>query len=106
MKRSGFKRPVYEPAPTVLTPAPKGLAERVRTGPAELRVMPKSEPIQHQGYMAAVRKLPCYRCGVVGFTEFAHRDEGKGAGMKTDCREGWLLQPQARAGTSGDRRCP
>jgi hypothetical protein len=50
---------------------------------------PKSRPIQHKGYMAAVRSLPCYRCGVIGLTQFCHADEGKGMGLKTDCRLGW-----------------
>jgi hypothetical protein len=68
---------------------PRAVAVAVE-GPARAVVaVPKDAPLQHRTYMAAVRKLPCYRCGVVGLTQFCHRDEGKGMGLKTDCREGW-----------------
>lgn len=49
----------------------------------------KENAIQHEGYMALVRKLPCMRCGIVGFTQFCHADSGKGMAIKTDCRRGW-----------------
>ena len=51
--------------------------------------VPKERAIQHAGYMAAVRKLPCGMCETGGFTQFCHADEGKGMGIKTDCRLGW-----------------
>ena len=51
--------------------------------------MPKSEPIQHEGYMAAVRKLKCAHCGWPPPSQFCHSDEGKGGAIKSDCREGW-----------------
>lgn len=52
--------------------------------------VPKTEPIQHAGYMAAVRDLGyCMRCRCACRPQFCHRDEGKGMGLKTDCREGW-----------------
>lgn len=56
---------------------------------ATVVVQPKSEPIQHKGYMALVRNLPCYRCGFIGFSQFCHSDEGKGQSLKSDCRTGW-----------------
>jgi hypothetical protein len=51
----------------------------------------KPEPmVQHQGYMAAVRDLGyCMRCRRSCRPQFCHRDQGKGIGLKTDCREGW-----------------
>lgn len=94
MKRSPFK--VRRPAPRAAkqigpeyTLRPRSVAVAV-AGPARATVaVPKTAPIQHLGYMAAVRKLPCYRCGAVGLTQFCHADEGKGMGIKTDCRLGW-----------------
>lgn len=50
---------------------------------------PKENVITSQAYQREVRKLPCIRCGVVGFTQFCHSDEGKGIGIKTDDRRGW-----------------
>lgn len=86
-----FKRPPPRPAKQI----GEGYTLRARpvsVSSCEARMsvpVPKVIPLDHKGYMAAVRKLPCYRCGVVGFTQFCHRDEGKGMGTKTDCREGW-----------------
>lgn len=89
----GFKRPTWTPKPCKAIdyePRPRAAAVAVADTRARLVVqVPKCEPVQHEGYMAAVRKLPCYRCGVVGFTQFCHSDQGKGMGLKTDCREGW-----------------
>ena len=50
---------------------------------------PKENAITSPAYQAAVRQLPCMRCGIVGFTQFCHADEGKGMGIKTDDRRGW-----------------
>ena len=114
MKRSGFKSklPPRRPAKQIegYTPRPRPVAVAA-AGPATAVVdVPKTRPIQHAGYMAAVRKLPCVRCGVTGFTQFCHADEGKGMGLKTDCRLGWPgCGPHGGApgchwyvGTSGD----
>lgn len=49
----------------------------------------KQAAVQSYGYMRAVRQLPCDHCGVAGFTQFCHADEGKGTGIKSDCRMGW-----------------
>lgn len=91
MKRGGFKRPIYERKPTVVMPIPEELRGRsvYARSPEATKADPKGETLQHQGYMAAVRKLPCYRCGIVGFSQFCHSDEGKGERYKSDCRLGW-----------------
>ena len=98
MKRSAFKvqRPPGMRPPRAAKQIGPEYTLRPRTvavavaGPARAVVaVPKTAPIQHMGYMAAVRKLACYRCGVVGLTQFCHRDEGKGMSVKTDCRLGW-----------------
>lgn len=42
--------------------------------------------MRHPAYLAAIRRLPCMCCGRVGATQAAHRNEGKGRGIKTDDR--------------------
>lgn len=94
MKRTPFKRaapaphvkPERVPPPLIRPPAWRiGAVVSPHPRPA----VEKDNAIQSEAYMAAVRKLPCARCGIVGFTQFCHADEGKGQGMKTDCRRGW-----------------
>lgn len=101
MRRTAIKKPS---APPQFIGVPTGVARVVlRAGPefrygapqvaALFRPMPKDNPLQHEGYMAAVRKLPCYGCGVRGLTQFCHADilgvGGKGERIKSDCRLGW-----------------
>ncbi|MNL47534.1 hypothetical protein D3C87_1703270 [compost metagenome] len=50
---------------------------------------PKEGVIEHEGYKRLVRQLPCAHCGIEGYTQFCHSDEGKGIGIKTDSRRGW-----------------
>lgn len=50
---------------------------------------PKEDALQHQGYINAVRGLPCAHCGKGPRSEFCHSDEGKGMAIKSDCRTGW-----------------
>lgn len=54
----------------------------------------KEDASQSEAYMAAVRALGyCMRCGCTlkkGEREFCHADQGKGTGIKTDVRRGWL----------------
>lgn len=76
-------------APLVPLAEPSRAVMRRSDGNARLTVMPKSEPIQHAGYMRLVRLLPCAHCGREGPSQFCHSDEGKGMGIKSDCREGW-----------------
>lgn len=35
-------------------------------------------------WLKAVASLPCVHCGIEGETQAAHRNEGKGMGMKVD----------------------
>ncbi len=87
MKRSGFKRPVYErakqPLYRVERHAPSGSMD-MRSDPIE-----KEDALQHEGYMRLVRALPCAHCQRPGASQFAHADEGKGLAIKTDCRRGY-----------------
>jgi len=71
---------------------PRAQPVQISDGKARLVVpLPKENALQHQGYMALVRQLPCARCGFFrkGFIQFCHADEGKGMAIKTDCRLGW-----------------
>jgi hypothetical protein len=50
----------------------------------------KECPLQHAGYMAAVRALGyCMLCRRSCRPQFCHADQGKGERMKTDVRRGW-----------------
>jgi hypothetical protein len=95
LKRTGFKRkawPVREEKAERIKPvlAPLTRPARYASPSNDLTfTAPKENALQHEGYMAVVRKLPCARCGVIGFSQFCHSDEGKGMGIKTDCRRGW-----------------
>ena len=95
MKRTGFARKVYSPARVPVVPIQRDLAERIHTGPARLSVAVKPHAYQHRAFMAAVRGLPCYRCGAAPRSQFAHADVlgegGKGMGTKSDCRLGYPL---------------
>lgn len=71
--------------PMALSPATRRGVYAGTVQPAK----PKENLIQHAGYMAAVRQLPCAHCGKPGPSQFCHSDLGKGAGIKSDCREGW-----------------
>lgn len=101
MKRSGFKRPAIERKPQ------PGYARVERTGVygGGLEADPKpDEPIQHRVYMGIVKMMPCAHCGKHGPSDFAHRDCGKGMGIKTDCREGFPLCRECHdlLGSSGE----
>lgn len=101
---------------------PRHVTELFRYGKPQVaalfKPMPKDNPIQHEGYMALVRKLPCELCGIHGYSQFCHADiigaGGKGKGIRSDCRLGWpgcgphfdgkfRMQPGChwRVGTSG-----
>lgn len=66
-------------------------------------VVGKENMLQHEGYMAVVRTLPCAHCGRAGPSQFCHADMGKGTGIKTDCRRGFPGCPECHVllGSSG-----
>ena len=97
MKRTGFSTrrtvlaPVAEPCAqlvpvaTTLRPLRMGTYASARLHePIE-----KENALQHEGYMNVVRSLNCVSCWKRGPSQFCHSDEGKGTGIKTDCRRGW-----------------
>lgn len=89
MKRTGFRprttqREHRDPdrlrsVPTV-TPgafrAPQAVAE------APTSPVTKTEPVRSEAYRRAVASLPCIHCKVPGYSQCAHSNTGKGAGIK------------------------
>ena len=62
-------RPVRAVAPTVFS-------DRVAT-------QAKDAPVRSESHRRAVAALPCFNCGVEGYSQAAHADEGKGLGLKS-----------------------
>lgn len=44
--------------------------------------IPKAAPVRSEAYRRAVATLPCAICGVYGYSQAAHANQGKGMGMK------------------------
>ncbi len=44
----------------------------------------KQETHRSQAWLKAVASLPCQQCGIEGQTQAAHRNMGKGMGVKVD----------------------
>ena len=42
----------------------------------------KDAPVRSEAYRRAVASLPCINCGVPGYSQCAHSNSGKGAGIK------------------------
>jgi hypothetical protein len=94
LKRTAFKSKSPPPRPVktyeVHTPRPApARILRMADTRDRLTVVPKNAPLQHQGYMNLVRAMPCIRCAHPPRSQFCHSDEGKGTGIKSDCRTGW-----------------
>jgi len=60
----------------------------------------KEDVVRSETYRRIVASLPCMYCGIEGFTQHAHGNTGKGAGMKTDDRFAFPLCA-ARPGEMG-----
>ena len=86
-----FRKPYTKPArvyPCAIPPEQRRNAVMARLDvPAKPQV--KEDAQQNAKYMDAVRSLPCAHCGKGPRSEFCHSDEGKGMGIKSDCRTGW-----------------
>lgn len=58
---------------------------------------PKSKPVRDKSYLRRVAQLPCAHCGIEGYSQAAHADEGKGMGIKSsDCTAFPLCGPHPR----------
>lgn len=65
--------------PTVIPGAFRAPAQ-VSTAPAAQ--VNKDDPVRNEAYRRAVASLPCAICGVPGYSQAAHANQGKGMGMK------------------------
>ena len=48
-----------------------------------IKPCPKAVLLRDKDYRMAVASLPCFNCGVEGYSNAAHSDFGKGMGMKS-----------------------
>ena len=71
------------------TPSP----DNVRTGPNTFQAAPveKEKPLRSEPYRRLVASLPCIHCGIAGYSQHAHENDGKGKGMKVDDRRAMPL---------------
>jgi hypothetical protein len=49
-------------------------------------MFPKTKGFRSESYRRRVAELPCALCGIIGYSQCAHSDEGKGMAMKSDDR--------------------
>ena len=79
-----FKRREYHRASVPLTPATgRGV---VRAVDGEVRAVPKEEPLRSESYRRYVALQECFACGVTGYSQAAHANNGKGLSIKSDDR--------------------
>jgi hypothetical protein len=87
-----FARKTYKRERVYPTPIPVHLRRNASMTPlvtSHSAPIEKDNPFQHAGYMDLVRALPCAHCSKPPRSQFCHSDEGKGMGIKSDCRQGW-----------------
>ena len=82
-----FARRIYTPPPS--PPVRPATRRASYAGGTSLVLVPKENALQHAGYMDLVRAMACMHCNRPPRSQFCHADEGKGQGIKTDCRRGW-----------------
>ena len=51
----------------------------------------KEAPLRSERYRRAVASLPCAYCGIEGYSQHAHENDGKGARLKVDDRRAMPL---------------
>ena len=98
MKRSGFKARAPKHAQRdpdrlrsvpAVTPGAFRAPQPVATTPAE--PVNKDAPVRSEAYRRAVASLPCAYCGIEGYSQHAHENDGKGARLKVDDRRAMPL---------------
>ena len=88
MKRSaplhsrGFSTPRREAKVIEYAPRPRPVAQPVAALLAT-KPVPKAVAFRSDAWLAAVRTIPCVKCGRTG-VQAAHRNEEKGMGIKAD----------------------
>ena len=98
LKRTGFKSraptsisrdPDRVRAVPTVTPGAFRAPEPVASEPAAR--VEKSAPVRSEAYRRAVASLPCAYCGIEGYSQHAHENDGKGARLKVDDRRAMPL---------------
>lgn len=90
MKRTGFKRKGFEPtarpervrAPTIPLTRPVVYARISQ----DVTAVPKENVARSERYLRLVASRRCIHCGIVGYSQAAHADYGKGGHIKSDDR--------------------
>lgn len=77
----GFARPERERAPQPLYRLARPCVA-ARVSEAAVQV-PKAAPVRSETYRRLVASLPCIFCGIDGFSQHAHGNNGKGMALKT-----------------------
>ena len=95
MTRTAWPRraPALDSEPKQDFPSVKRSSVAMKTGAVMARVsaapaaaIRKDAPVRSEAYRRAVAGLPCKVCGIAGYSQAAHPNTGKGAGIKTDDR--------------------
>lgn len=85
LKPKNFAAPA-ERASGAIKREPVRASMTLATGRAE--GIPKDDAVRSEEYRRLVAQLPCKLCGIAGYSQAAHPNTGKGAGIKTsdlDC---------------------
>lgn len=91
MKRSGFRQTVWAPAAKTVHQPLASAPNYSSAAGATVPPIKKGEHLRNEHYLRAVASLPCCVCGIVGYSQAAHANRGKGAGFKTDDRTCFAL---------------
>lgn len=93
VKRSGFKRKTFTPAPKperVVTLYRVDRPWNVATIGMDVIAAPRDSPVRSEPYRRLVAAMDCIHCGKVATLDYpsqaAHADEGKGLQIKSDDR--------------------
>ena len=81
-----MRRPAPKPAKQMdgYTVKPRTPPLRRDDGKARMTVpIPKERPARDEAYRRLVAALPCAHCGIEGYSQAAHGDEGKGMAIKS-----------------------
>jgi len=98
MKRTGFKSRAPQAQNSdpdrlrtvpAVTPGAFRAPEPVASAPAAQ--VAKAAPVRSEAYRRAVASLPCAYCGIEGYSQHAHENDGKGARLKVDDRRAMPL---------------
>lgn len=87
MKLSGFKsrvprRPDPDRVRSMPTVNPGAFRLAVPVASAPAAQVAKAAPVRSEAYRRAVASLPCAICGIFGYSQAAHANQGKGMGLK------------------------